>query len=228
MLTKMLIKNVRRRVILAVGGFRRVELERLGSVDQWTCAVDKLERNSVVISGGIGQNITFEKSLSERIGCNVYLFDPSPTGLETMKRKGNQSEKLHFHKVGLAASDGLYTFGVPDRHDEGSWKKGEKGAGEQFACRSITSIVAEHSWSRVDLLKLDIEGFEYEVIDDIIRSKLEVDQICVELHTSSMISIDKTPYDIVRTLLRLRRYGYRLVNLKNADFTFLHKRVLIA
>lgn len=35
---------------------------------------------------------------------------------------------------------------------------------------------------RIDILKMDIEGMKFSIFDDIVNSKIDVQQICVEVH----------------------------------------------
>ena len=58
--------------------------KKIGSVDSWHIICDNL-MNTVCYSGGVGKDITFETEIAEKYNCEVYLFDPSPTGIETAK-----------------------------------------------------------------------------------------------------------------------------------------------
>jgi len=49
-------------------------------------------------------------------------------------------------------------------------------------CRRIFTLMKELNHSRVDCLKMDIEGSEYEVIDDILTNRIDVRQILLEFH----------------------------------------------
>lgn len=60
---------------------------------------------------------------------------------------------------------------------------------------------------RLDLLKLDIEGFEYDVIDDIITSAIRPRFILVEFHHSKY-AIDKSR--TMASVQKLRDYGYQI------------------
>ena len=51
-----------------------------------------------------------------------------------------------------------------------------------FECRSLADLMAENNFSQVDFLKMDIEGFEWEVLKSILKQGLKVSQICVEFH----------------------------------------------
>jgi hypothetical protein len=54
--------------------------------------------------------------------------------------------------------------------------------GGEFAVRTIPSIMQELGHSTIDVLKMDIEGAEYNVIDHLARHKSNVRQLLVEFH----------------------------------------------
>ena len=60
--------------------------------------------DSRILSAGAGNDISFEKALTERYGCRVVLLDPSPTGVATVERENLPADKLIFMPVGLADS----------------------------------------------------------------------------------------------------------------------------
>src|SRR5215471_21233266 len=68
----------------------------------YTFVADGLGPESIVYSGGVGKDVSFEHALVERFGCRVVLFDPSPIGLATMKLPENCNPQLRFIPVGLA------------------------------------------------------------------------------------------------------------------------------
>jgi len=64
--------------------------------------------------------------------------------------------------------------------------------------------------SRINLLKMDIEGSEYDVIDDILTNNLEVGQILVEFHHRfADIGMKKT----LTAVAALRAAGYELFHI---------------
>jgi FkbM family methyltransferase len=201
-----------------------VETVRLGKGDTWSVFAPPLDKNSVIISAGVGKAITFEEDIVARWGARIVLLDPSPTGLKTMQEKAGQP-LLDFRPLGLTAEDGPHSFGHPDNAAEGSFRKGAD-SGLSFECVSLKTLIAEASRSHVDLLKMDVEGFEYEILDALLKSGIRADQICVEIHTNRTISIDEGIFDAYRLILRLYRAGYRIVYCRNMDFTFVHKRLL--
>ena len=79
----------------------------------------------------------------------------------------------------------------------------------------------ERGHTRIDLLKMDIEGFEYEIIEDVLRNSIDIRQICVEFHHFfKNIGF----LDTARAILNLKRSGYSLIYKTRFDYTFLFDR----
>jgi len=79
---------------------------------------------------------------------------------------------------------------------------------------------------RVDLLKMDIEGSEYSVINDIIESKVKMGHILVELHHRMIGSGDIQ--STVKAVAQLRGAGYLLYDIspRGLEFAFVHRSIL--
>jgi FkbM family methyltransferase len=197
---------------------------KIGSIDTWRILPGSISSKSIIISGGVGKNITFEEDLARTYGCRVILVDPSPTGIRTMQNCDRVGDLIDFRAVGIAANTGALNFGPPENPDEGSFRKGNSGDEIlTLPCVALNDLSGNRD---VDLLKIDIEGFEYEVIDAMLRSGPAVDQLCVEIHTNRVIDIQQTIFSAMGLILRLYRSGYRIIYNDNMDFTFAHHRVL--
>lgn len=207
--------------------FRRaVPTELLGKTDQWAITRNSLDAGSFIISAGVGQSITFEDALVARFDATVILLDPSPTGLNTIQARESM-RNLTFLPIGLARQSGTHRFVPPERPEEGSFRKAQDGDGPLFRCTSVADLLKVHNRHKIDLLKIDVEGCEYEILESILDSRIEVDQICVEIHHNRVIPIDKTVLQAALLILRLvAQGGYRIIYNKNMDFTFANKRFL--
>src|ERR1700693_2732214 len=95
---------------------RRYELVTLGDRAygvQWTICPTGLNAHSIVYSGGVGEDISFEHDLVKKYGCEVVLLDPSPTGAKTMARPENHIPQLRYSQVALAGKSGKLKFAPP-------------------------------------------------------------------------------------------------------------------
>jgi hypothetical protein len=76
--------------------------------------------------------------------------------------------------------------------------------------------------ARLSLLKIDIEGAEYEVLRSMLRAGIFPEQLLVEF---DQVNQPLTPLfwvELVRVLRALRDAGYRLVHRERANYLFVH------
>lgn len=196
-------------------------LVTLGDTCQWTICERGIGSASRVLSAGAGHDISFEKALISRYGCRVVLLDPSPTGVATVEHENLPAQQLTFLPVGLAGVDGPVGFDEPADAAEGSFVGGAtRGAGaREFLCKTLSTVMREFDWAEIDLLKIDIEGFEFDVLHDMLKRRLKVRQICVEFHHGERFGRSRGA--TARMILALRKGGYDLVHHVNFDHTFL-------
>ena|ERR1035437_352748 len=208
---------------------RRASLLTLGDKEMlcaWTLCPDGLSDHSVIYSGGVGRDVTFEHGLVKQFGCNVVLFDPSPTGLETMSLPENKIPQFKFCPVGLAGSCAKLTFASPLRAVEGSWyMQSSTAATIEMPCVDLRTLMRQNGHERIDLLKIDIEGAEYDVIDDMLRRRLRVRQVLVEFHHGHGNLPNIRRSHTIRTILKMVAAGYRLLNQVGGDHTFLNPKI---
>jgi hypothetical protein len=129
------LKRVARRVIdrLQITPIGPVEL--IGGEANWALMAEPLPKGARVLSGGVGNDVSFEWALVARAQAKIALFDPSPTGKATMARLSPHPEGVRFFPLGFAGESTVVEFGRPQNEAEGSWRStpGEV-ADERFEC----------------------------------------------------------------------------------------------
>jgi len=194
------------------------DIECLGEGNSWHVLTSNLDDNSIIYSAGVGHDISFEKALVSQFNVNIELFDPSPTAEKTMELGENKIEKIHFYPVGFSGKSGTVQFAHPEQEQEGSFRiPGKNDVSVGFQCRNLSSLMKERGHSKVDLLKMDIEGFEYEVIDSILQDSLDIKQICVEFH-HFMPSIKRKK--TLKAIADLKASGFVLFYKTRFDYSF--------
>lgn len=189
-------------------------------VEQWG-APDTL----VIYSGGVGKDISTEVELCSNFDCIIYLYDPSPTGIETMHGIDFDKRRIAFSPLGLAGSEGPLAFASPDIPLEGSFRSAGETSNDTmvFPCVRLSNEIKRNGHALVHLLKLDVEGFEYEILDDVLGAGVTVDQICIEFH--HFLS-GRHPNETKRALRQLREHGYVLIHKSRYDYTFVRRELL--
>jgi FkbM family methyltransferase len=151
----------------------------------WTIAMEKINSGTIVYSFGVGENISFDLALIERFDLSVYAFDPTPKSIEWVKKQ-NIPHNFIMHEYGIANFDGTALFHPPENPDHVSNtildrpESGNKAI--PVPIKKLSTIMRELGHERVDILKMDIEGAEYNVIKDIEQSDIRPQQILIELH----------------------------------------------
>ena len=88
----------------------------------------------------------------------------------------------------------------------------------------LSNIMERLRHKKIDLLKLDIEGAEYKVIDSIIQDNLEIGLICVEFDETHDKLDDLYVTRIKNALKKLLRSGYVLISVEGGgNYTLIKK-----
>ena len=150
----------------------------------WAVWPDGLGRSSVLYSFGVGRDISFERAMIGRYGLTVHAFDPTPLAL-TWAKSQELPPNFHLHELGIAPYDGMARFQPPTKLKFESFsmvRTSGLGRAIDAPVRRFRSLTGMLGHNRVDVLKMDIEGAEYEVLTDILESRIPVGQILVEFH----------------------------------------------
>ena len=163
----------------------RIATRRIGSdYGGWVIAVDALKNRErpVVLSFGLGDDISFDEEIGRSYGASVHGFDPTPTSDAWIATHGKPST-MQVYQLGIANFDGQQTFSSSACDKRGNFSAKQKDGGS-ISCevRRYSSILAMLNLQYVDILKLDVEGSEYEVIPDILNSPALPTQFLVEFH----------------------------------------------
>jgi FkbM family methyltransferase len=179
----------------------------------WTILPDLLDSRSVAYSFGVGQDVSFDLALIDRFGLTVHGFDPTPRSRAWVLAHSLPAAFV-FHDYGIADFDGAMTFYPPKREDHVSYsavpRATRSAASIQGQVLCLATIMRTLGHDHVDLLKMDVEGFEYDVIDALVENRIPVHQLLVEFHHRLPgIGAHKTDHAV----RGLRQLGFKLFSL---------------
>ena len=208
-----------------VRAVRNSTLEFHGSADGgWCIKANSLDAKAIVVDVGLGEDASFPLSLISKYGCTVHGFDPTPRAIRYVR--GLSNERLRLYEFGIGAVSGPVKFYLPTEaaHVSGAIER-EAHLGAQsieVQLRTIGQILEMIGESHIDLLKLDVEGAEYDVFgsDEFRRCAPAIDQICVEFHHRWKSRGTRSTLAAVR---RLRELGFECAwrsRTTNEEFTF--------
>jgi FkbM family methyltransferase len=177
-----------------------------------------ISREWICYCAGLGTEISFELALAERYGCEVHAFDPTPASIAYVRQFADARPRLRFHPYGIWSCDTTKRFYAPRdvmhvSHSIANLQRTDSYF--EAGCRSISSLCRELGHDHVDLLKLDIEGAEYEVLDSIFAADIRPRLLCVDFHRLNSMRAMANAFE------RVEGQGYEAVSLYRTDVTFL-------
>ncbi len=163
------------------------------------------KNNCVVYDFGIRESPEFGLAFAKQ--CDVVGFDPSPISVEWWNKEQKNILATHpryrFSPVGAGGKDGnvvlreydwgqvsiiefpyrvINTTDCNNGHCKFSFHQKQKEF--SIPVKTLKTVMKEHNHKRVSLLKLDVEGSEYQFLEAMIddHSCKKVDQLVLEWH----------------------------------------------
>ncbi|PDW02024.1 FkbM family methyltransferase [Candidatus Viridilinea mediisalina] len=212
---------------LGLGFYARPDItcykERHGSdYGGWWLQPKLLNDDSIIYSVGVGTDISFDLSIIKNLGVSVHAFDPTPKSIDWLKKQ-EKPDRFVFHDIGVAHYDGFARFYAPKnaQHVSHSMISQDNVGDEAIEVRvcSLQTIMKELAHDRIDVLKIDIEGAEYSLIDQILEESIPVQQLLVEFHHRVIPDGVKMTK---KTVQKMRESGYRIfaVSENGEEFSF--------
>ncbi|WP_226927424.1 FkbM family methyltransferase [Frigoriflavimonas asaccharolytica] len=170
-----------------------------------------VNKDSIIYSFGVGEDITFDEGLISEFGCQVFAFDPTPKSIKWVNGRTNP-EEFKFAPFGIDKVTGKVNFLLPknDAYVSGS-AINQMNVDEQKTVevnmKTLADIATELGHKKIEILKMDIEGSEYSILDSILNAPVNIHQICVEIHERFFEDGKKKTEDLI---LKLKKYGYEL------------------
>ncbi|TVT40212.1 FkbM family methyltransferase [Hymenobacter setariae] len=234
------------------------DLIYLGSVNHgYHVPASYLTSASVCYCVGAGTDISLDTELASKFNSQVFVFDPMPYALAhfTDLVKSVEAGKKFYadrDKTGYAYTISSEALTDVKYCGTGVWNEKKKvkfyvPARDNYAGHSITNlqkteeyieapvdtlvnIMRELGHSQLDLLKLEIEGSEYTVIEDVLVNKVDVKIILVEFdefHHRGGFARFLAIRNIEKSSQKLLKEGYKLVHSLNFyKRTFIREDIL--
>jgi FkbM family methyltransferase len=211
-----------------------------------------LNSDSICYCVGAGEDISFDLALTQQFGSQVWIIDPTPRAIKHYEDLRNQTlagqkqsinrdpgvaydltvedlYKLHYLPFGLWSQDDVLKFYVPADSAHVSHSIVNLQRTTQYLevpVRRLRNVMKDLGHARIDLLKLDIEGAEYAVLDSVLEDNLDISVICSEYdewhHPLDSGSLER----INKSISRMKRGGYVLADIdQDCNVMYIRKDV---
>lgn len=188
-----------------------------------------INKKSIIYSFGIGEDISFDMALINHHNCYVFGFDPTPRSINWIKSQ-NLPENFHFYGYGISNKSGFMDFYLPKNpeHVSGSIVvQNHLDRKEKITVKMKTfeDISLELGHKHIDILKMDIEGAEYKVIESILKSNVTITQILIEFHYRFVEDGKQRTKEVIR---KLKEYGYKIFAVSDSleEISFINENAL--
>jgi len=139
-----------------------------------------LNENAIVFDLG-GYEGQWSSDIFNMYGCWIHVFEPVDEFAQNIARRFAQNRKLVVHPFGLAEENRMIKLGL-DQNGSSIFKPGTRLVNARLV-RAIDFMQA-YNISMIDLMKINIEGGEYDLLEHLIESGyvLRIKNIQVQFH----------------------------------------------
>jgi len=150
------------------------ELERVGALGdggKWTCGLSRIAEkpDCIVYSFGTNYESSWENEVLARSrNCQIWAYDSTTGSYGPRVDRGNH-HRVHFQRFGLASIDA-------------------HGPQDSPKAYTLESLMAANGHTHIDLLKIDVEGWEFDIMTSIVKpymlanKPLPFGQLNLEMH----------------------------------------------
>jgi hypothetical protein len=171
------------------------DLKRYGRANDggYVCSQKFVQESDCLLSFGINDDWSFEKNFVGNVRCTCYAFDFSIRRNSLIKRSGTQLKyffgdlvkrrPVQFGRLGKSISDAIkfLDFNIFFRiHKFYAFGLDKENAGVFL---DFSTIIQQYLPEKKNIfLKVDIEGMEYDVMDDILEFEERIGSMVLEVH----------------------------------------------
>ncbi len=170
-----------------------------------------LAPGQICFSVGAGADISFDLEMIRDFDIHVRCIEPVEEYFDQARRTADGEARFSAHRAALAREDG--PLRMQHTHHPGSNSLSSADLYDthdyiQVPGRTLTSLAEELGDRQIDLLKLDIEGGEYDLVPTLDLHALHVRVFALQLHHNGGVTRAR------ELIAHLQASGYELVGMR--------------
>lgn len=139
-----------------------------------------LNEESVVFDLG-GYQGQWASDIFARYQCSIHIFEPHPNYVAYIKVRFKQNAKLKVYDFGLGAKTEQVLFSTQADATSQYLSDGEQ---VEVQLKNISSFLDHQTFRHIHLMKINIEGGEYELLEYLLTSGwiFRIEQLQIQFH----------------------------------------------
>jgi FkbM family methyltransferase len=174
----------------------------------------------------LGANLGgFSNYIASRYQCRVFAVEASPT-LFAQLDTAPLVRKFNYAACGNNTTISFYESTKIEAGNTVGPKSNSTGKVFEVKARSLAALASEFGIETIDLLKVDIEGAEVDLFDEVRAQTLKnVKQLTIEFHDSVPIP-NVSKEDVERIIKKIASIGFTKVSMgdQNSDWLFMNRK----
>jgi FkbM family methyltransferase len=126
-----------------------------------------LNQDSIVFDMG-GYRGQWASDIFSMYVCKIYVFEPVKKYCDDIKKRFLKNNRIQVFQFGLSGSNTEISLGL-DNDGSSAFNK-ENGEQELVQLKTASEFIKNNGIQNIDLLKINIEGGEYDLLDHLIES----------------------------------------------------------
>jgi len=143
-----------------------------------------LDASSIVFDLG-GYKGQWASDIFARYASQIYVFEPVGAFAVRIQKRFERNPRILVHPFGLASADGVVTIAVTESDWSSIHRVGADGTrSEECKLVRASEFLNNGGFDRIDLMKMNIEGAEYDLLEHLVESGLvtRIGNIQVQFH----------------------------------------------
>lgn len=139
-----------------------------------------LNDDSTVFDLG-GYEGQWASDIFSRYCCNVFVFEPVPVFANAIQKRFAGNDRIRVFPFGLSSTTSISHLGL-GADSSSQFKDGDDQVEVRFV--NAADFLAEHDIGTIDLMKINIEGGEYDLLDHLLDTGItdRIRDIQVQFH----------------------------------------------
>lgn len=191
----------------------------------------RIGTDGVVIDVGCSHQAEFSLYMIERHGLTAFGVDPTRKHRPALEELEKKYDGRFIHiPVAVSGQDGSMTFHESKANESGSILREHVNVQSdeiieyEVETVSLNSLLRRIGIDRIAVLKLDLEGAEYDMLERVSKDDLvPFRQIFIEFHHHAIDNISEK--DTERLVERIISFGFESYSLDDHNYLFFDRRV---